>query len=246
MGSKSLVDNLADRLIDQVVRGEIAVDEALPSEAELAAQAGVSRLTVREAVKVLRTKNIVRVRRGRGTYVNAPDRWTDLEPMLRAAGQGAGTGTAVLELLEVRRMIEAGAAELCAARRTDADLARLAACAAEVDEAAALGDPAAFARADTAFHGAILRSCGNVYLPVLCEPLDRVLLRSTVQAASFTAVRENTLQHHRDILAGVAAGSPAAARKAMEAHMEQISSDLLRYVVGRSGQGAAEEAAAAP
>lgn len=53
MGSESLADRLADRLLDQVVRGELAVDEALPSEAEIAAAADVSRLTVREAVKVL-------------------------------------------------------------------------------------------------------------------------------------------------------------------------------------------------
>ncbi|TDQ45746.1 FadR/GntR family transcriptional regulator [Actinorugispora endophytica] len=236
MSSESLVDSLAEHLLDQVVRGEIAVDEALPSEAELAVQAGVSRLTVREAVKVLRTKNIVRVKRGRGTYVNAADRWTDLEPVLRAVGRGAGAGTTALAVVEVRRMIEAGAAELCAARRTEADLALLAAHVAEMDEAAAAGDAAAFARADDAFHEAVLRSCGNAFVPAVCGPLDRLLPHVRTRAAAFAPVRENAQKHHRHILAEVTAGSPAAARGAMEAHMDQTATDLLHYVVDRMGE----------
>ncbi|MEY9211306.1 FadR family transcriptional regulator [Thermobifida halotolerans] len=234
MGSESLADRLADRLLDQVVRGELAVDEALPSEAEIAAQADVSRLTVREAVKVLRTKNIVRVKRGRGTYVNAPDHWTDLELVLRMAGRRAGTDTAALGLFEVRRMLEAGAAELCARRRSDADLALLGSHVAEMDKAATAHDAAAFARADAAFHETILRSCGNVFVPAVCGPLDRMLLRLHARAAGVAPVRLRAQRHHHRILAEISAGSPAAARAAMAAHMDQTAEDLLRHAVGGS------------
>ncbi|GAA3991836.1 FadR family transcriptional regulator [Thermobifida alba] len=234
MGSESLADRLADRLLDQVVRGELAVDEALPSEAEIAAQADVSRLTVREAVKVLRTKNIVRVKRGRGTYVNAPDHWTDLELILRMAGRRIGPNTATLGLFEVRRMLESGAAELCARRRSDADLALLGAHVAEMDKAVTADDASAFARADAAFHETILRSCGNVFVPAMCAPLDRILLRLHARAAGVAQIRLRAQSHHRRILAGISAASPEEAREAMDAHLEQTTEDLLRHVIGGS------------
>ncbi|KUP95981.1 FadR/GntR family transcriptional regulator [Thermobifida cellulosilytica] len=241
MGSESLADRLADQLLDQVVRGELAVDEALPSEGEIAAQAGVSRLTVREAVKVLRTKNIVRVKRGRGTYVNAPDQWTDLELVLRLAGRRSGSSTAALGLLEAQRILETGAAELCAQRRSEADLALLGTHVAEMDKAVAEHDAAAFVRAELAFHSTVLRSCGNVFVPAMCGPLERMLLRLHTRAAHVVQVRRRTLRHHRRILAEITAGSPAAARAAMNAHLEQTAEDLLRHGVG----GAADSAPAA-
>ncbi len=235
MGSESLADRLADRLLDQVVRGELAVDEALPSEAEIAAAADVSRLTVREAVKVLRTKNIVRVKRGRGTYVNAPEHWTDLELILRMAQRRSGAGAAALGLLEVRRILEAGAAELCAQRRSDADLALLTTHVAEMDKAIAADDASTFARAETAFHETIVRSCGNVFIPAICTPVDRLLLHLHARTATIAHIRVRAQSHHRRILSGIAAGSPAAARDAMRAHFDQLAEDLLRHVVDRCG-----------
>ena len=215
MGSESLADRLADRLLDQVVRGELAVDEALPSEAEIAAAADVSRLTVREAVKVLRTKNIVRVKRGRGTYVNAPEHWTDLELILRMAQRRSGAGAAALGLLEVRRILEAGAAELCAQRRSDADLALLTTHVAEMDKAIAADDASTFARAETAFHETIVRSCGNVFIPAICAPW-------TGYCCTCTPDRNHRLHPSAPkattagSLSGIA-GSPAAAWDAMRA-----------------------------
>ena len=64
---ESLVDSVACRLIDSITSGAIGPDELLPSESELATTWFVSRLTIREAVKSLRVKQLVRVERGRGT-----------------------------------------------------------------------------------------------------------------------------------------------------------------------------------
>ncbi|MFF3333856.1 FadR/GntR family transcriptional regulator [Streptomyces sp. NPDC002888] len=64
------------QLLTAIIDGQYPPDSALPPEGELSAMGGISRLTVREAVKQLRAQNDVRVVRGRGTYVNPPDRWT--------------------------------------------------------------------------------------------------------------------------------------------------------------------------
>lgn len=109
MERKTLVDTVADQVLDRIITGEIAIGSALPSEADIAEAEGVSRLTVREALKALRAKNVVSVQRGRGTYINPPEAWTSLEAMIRATSHGTGEHNTSLQLLEVRRMIETGA-----------------------------------------------------------------------------------------------------------------------------------------
>ncbi|MBC9727576.1 FadR/GntR family transcriptional regulator [Streptomyces sp. TRM68367] len=115
----SLSDKLAERLLYSIIDGHYPPGTALPPEGALAEEYAASRLTVREAIKVLRSQNVVRIHRGRGTYVNAPDHWTALEPMIRAAATAPRAGGAISEkLIEARRLIEVGAAQLAAARCT--------------------------------------------------------------------------------------------------------------------------------
>ncbi|WP_329609345.1 FadR/GntR family transcriptional regulator [Arthrobacter sp. ATA002] len=94
MERKTLVDTVADQLLDRIIAGVIEVGSVLPSEADIAADANVSRLTVREALKALRAKNVVNVQRGRGTYINPPEVWTSLDAMMRATARGVGEGSA--------------------------------------------------------------------------------------------------------------------------------------------------------
>lgn len=147
------------------------------------------------------------------------------------ARRRSGTGAAALGLLEVRRILEAGAAELCAQRRSDADLALLNTHMAEMDKAITAADASTFARAETAFHETIVRSCGNVFLPAICASLDRMLLQLHTRAATIDQIRLRTQNHHRRILAGIASASPDTARDAMHAHFDQTAEDLLRHVI---------------
>lgn len=106
--------------VERIGSGEFAEGSALPPEALLAEQVGASRLTVREAVKVLASQHVLRPVQGRGTYVNPVDRWTSLEAIIRVQ-RGDGV-KAIAQLVEVRAMIEVGAAELFAGRVTDPEL----------------------------------------------------------------------------------------------------------------------------
>ena len=114
MPRDSLADSLADQLLQGIIDGRYPTNDPLPPEADIAKEANVSRLTVREAVKTLRAKSIVRIDRGRGTYTNPPDRWTDLEALVRAVSAQAPTLAGVVpeRLIEARRVIETGATEL--------------------------------------------------------------------------------------------------------------------------------------
>ena len=88
MARKSLVVEVAEELLDRILAGEFPPGSVVPGELELSSRHEVSRMTVREAVKTLAAQNILRVERGRGTYVNPVNRWSSLHAVLRATTEG--------------------------------------------------------------------------------------------------------------------------------------------------------------
>jgi GntR family transcriptional regulator, transcriptional repressor for pyruvate dehydrogenase complex len=229
----SLADEVTEELLTGIIDGRYPPDSALPPEGDLAREAGVSRLTIREAVKTLRAKNVVRVERGRGTYVNPVDEWTALEALVRATVQreSAAGRTLPERLIEARRIVEVGAAELAADRRTDDDTARLEAQLAEMAAADGAGDVDAFVAADLAFHETVLHAAGNGLIAALLDPLSRLLVPARRQTSEFDDIRRHALGHHAAILEAIRAGDRDQARRAMDQHIEQTQEDLRIYVL---------------
>ncbi|KPI07581.1 GntR domain protein [Actinobacteria bacterium OK074] len=226
----SLSEDLAERLLSAIIDGTYPPDAALPPEAELAEQASVSRLTVREAVKQLRAQNVVRVVRGRGTYVNAPDRWTALEHVVRAASHTSSTSLSE-RLIEARRLIENGATELAALRRGESDLAELREHLAAMRDAADAGDTEQFVQADIDFHDTVMRATGNLFVPLLFEPFGPLLAEGRRETSAVPQIRVNAIAHHEAVLAALESGDPDRARRAMDAHMNQTANDYRTHVV---------------
>ena len=235
MARKSLVSTVADALLDQIVTGQIPVDGALPTEAELCETHDVSRMTVREALKTLQAQNVVRVQAGRGTYVNPVAQWTDLGPILRATSQGADQGVASVQLVEVRRMIETGAAALAATRRSDQDLEKLELLLQRMRDAHASNNLASFVEADIAFHDVIFRATGNVFVAVLFEPLAKVMYAKRQQTSAVIEIQVHAIAKHAAVLEAIRSGDPERARLAMDDHMTQTSDDLREFVLRTTG-----------
>ncbi|MBZ4014747.1 FadR/GntR family transcriptional regulator [Streptomyces purpurogeneiscleroticus] len=230
----ALSDEIAERLLTSIIDGHYPPGTLLPVEDELAQEYSASRLTLREAVKVLRSQNIVRIHRGRGTYVNAPDQWTALEPMIRAEARRPG-GTVSEKLIEARELIEAGSARLAAVRRTEDDLTELAELLEEMKETAGAGDTDAFVDADIAFHQVIMRASGNAFVPLLFQPFGRLLVDGRRETSAVPQIRENAIAHHQKVLDALRAGDPEQARQAMEGHMAQTADDLRTHVLKSDG-----------
>ncbi|WP_330354268.1 FadR/GntR family transcriptional regulator [Streptomyces chartreusis] len=226
----SLSEELAERLLSEIIDGAYPPDAALPPEGELAEQSSVSRLTVREAVKQLRAQNVVRVVRGRGTYVNAPDRWTALEPVVRAASRSSHTSLSE-RLIEARRLIENGATELAALRRGETDLAELREHLAAMREAADEADTEKFVQADIDFHATVMRATGNLFVPLLFEPFGPLLAEGRRETSAVPQIRVNAIAHHEAVLAALESGDPDKAREAMNAHMNQTANDYRTHVL---------------
>lgn len=227
-----LADEIAQNLLDRIVDGDLPSGGRLPSENELGQEFDVSRLTVREAIRTLQAQNVVEVVRGRGTLVRPVDEWTGLEAVLRATVRGGDDLTASLQLIQVRRMIETGAAALAAEHRDASDLAALEQDLQGMRDAHERGDLAAFVEHDIHFHDVILSATGNVFVAVLFEPLSRVMREKRRQTSSIPAIQAHAIDEHVRVLEAIRSGDAETARLAMESHMAQTARDLREHVFG--------------
>lgn len=229
---RPLADHLAEQILDDVLAGRYPAGTALPSEPELAEASGMSRLTVREAVKTLRAKGVLQVVQGRGTFVAPTEEWSVLDPTLLIARSAAQADSLLLPLkfIEARRLVEVGVAELAATRRTDTDVDLLEESLAEMRKASRTKDVGAFVRADILFHQIVLDAADNAFVAAIFDPLAQILRLTRYQTSAHAPVRRHAITHHGNILQAIAAADPAAAREAMHAHIVQTENDMVRYV----------------
>lgn len=208
------VDLVTAHVKGLVERGELRPGDRLPPERELAAQIGVSRPTVRTALRSLATMGVVQSKQGSGTFI------ADGPPALAAEPFGllaALHGLSRDGLFEARIVLEAGSSAF-AADRASGD--QLAAMSEEVTGMfASLEDPLAFLRHDVRFHRAVAAASGNPVLGVLIDMLGSLFYerrRETIQTA--TDLRE-TAEAHRKIYQAIRARNREAAIAAMRTHL---------------------------
>lgn len=230
MARKLLASVVADDLLDAIIEGQLG--PALPTEAELCERYDVSRMTVREALKTLQAQNVIAVLAGRGAYVNPVEEWRGIEAILRATSRMSSQGETSVQLLEVRRMIETGAAALAASRRTEAEVDRLADLLERMRSAHREGDLELFVEADIAFHDTILRATRNPFVGVLFEPLARVMRDKREQTSAVREIQAHAIERHAAVFEAVRSGDSERARLAMDDHMTQTADDLRHYVLG--------------
>ncbi|MFE6646727.1 FadR/GntR family transcriptional regulator [Nocardioides sp. NPDC057772] len=176
---RSLVDQAIDGMRELLADGEWAVGARIPPEPELAAALGVSRNTVREAVRALAHTGVLEVRRGDGTYVAASNEVAAM--MRRQVGR-----VDLQHVLEVRHAIETQAAALAAERRSDDDLQTLTALMERRAAAVEAGDSEAFAEADAEFHLGVVTATHNPLLIELYAGFEETL-RATIHLDDETA-----------------------------------------------------------
>ena len=214
--SAGVTDDAIERIRELIASGAWGPGTRLPREVDLAKQLGLSRNSLREAVRALSQARVLEVRQGDGTYVSSLDPGELLEPTLSATH--LLQGRTVLELFEVRRMLEPEAAAL-AAQRGDAEVA--AALEAELDRMVAAGDSADdLVEADAAFHDVIAHAPGNGVLRALLRSLST----STVRARLWHGIAERgaldqAREEHRRIYEAIAAGDADLARASALLHI---------------------------
>jgi GntR family transcriptional regulator, transcriptional repressor for pyruvate dehydrogenase complex len=218
----ALTDEAIEKIKQMIVSGRVRPGEKLPREADLAAELGLSRNSLREAVKALSLINVLDVRQGDGTYA------TSLAPSLLLEALSFivdfHRDDTVLEFLEVRRILEPGATALAALRMSDEDKTKLG----DILDSVAVDSPVEdFVAADLEFHKKIAIGSGNSVLASLVDNMSMPTARARVwRGMTEPHAQERTLAEHRAIYQAIVNRDPDLARSWAIAHIAGIESWL--------------------
>ena len=221
MEKKSLTQQTAERLYARIVaEGEPGPVEKLPNELDLSQELGVSRTTLREAIRALLTQGVLEVRRGKGTFVS--EQVGEIEDfgfggLERVKGQ-------LRDLFELRAMFEPKAAALACRRATEAQRAEILEKGRAVEECIRAGrDRTA---ADRAFHAAIVRDAHNEFLMRLLPLIDQAVAAALTAGEHQEQLAEDTLRDHALLMEFFQRRDAEGAEHAMAIHMRH-SMDVM-------------------
>jgi GntR family transcriptional regulator, transcriptional repressor for pyruvate dehydrogenase complex len=221
--TEKLSQQITRQLLETIIVGHYRPGELLPPERDLASMFQVSRAAVREALGTLAAKGFVSVRQGRGTTVNPPEDWNKLDPEVFLLLRG---DQVFEELIEMRYIIEPEVAALAAVNITDEELE-------ELRQVADLPDSDTVeqhVKRDTLFHLQITKATHNhILMMVLTSTYD---LLSESRRRTFVVAGElpKARKWHEEIFNSIKKHDPAAAREAMQAHIQQVGKALQLYI----------------
>ncbi|NEA47316.1 FadR/GntR family transcriptional regulator [Streptomyces sp. SID10815] len=212
----SAMEAVLTHLRGAIERGEYAIGDKLPSEAELCRTLEVSRPVLREALRALQTMGLTRSRTGKGTFVVA-DAVEDPTFGDYAAG----------DLMEVRRHIEVPVAGYAALRRTPEDLDHLVHLLERMERET---DTTSWVALDTVFHLAVAQAARNPVFRRVIEEIRDALARQSAFLTELGGRREQSNREHRALVEALTEGSEHDAVQAMTHHLDRVENTLTAIV----------------
>ena len=217
----TLPEEIANRLLMQIREQQLRPGDKLPAERNLARMLVVSRPVLREALRALALMRVVDIRQGDGTYI------TSLEPRQLVAHLDfvfSKDSVALVQLLEARRVVEAGNVRLAAARITDDELAELDGLVASMADA--IDDPDQFSELDIQMHVAVCAAADNFLLLQFMNIVSTLGKVSRERTGGRREVRDASLRDHHTLLEGLRAHDPDVAEQAMLRHLDHVEAVL--------------------
>jgi DNA-binding FadR family transcriptional regulator len=226
IGNKTnLHGRIAEHLGVSILSGKIRPGEVLPTEAALGLSLNVSRTAIREAVKVLTSKGLVEVRRKTGTRIRPKKEWNALDPdVLAWQFSGGNLPAAIMDLLELREIIEPASARMAAERATPEDMVEIHNAFSEMETS--VGKTAASVEADLHFHLAILESTHNSFMRPFGALIQAALRASFRLTNKDAAAYQQSLFKHRAVLNAIKAQRESSAENSMRAVLDGTRHDI--------------------
>jgi GntR family transcriptional repressor for pyruvate dehydrogenase complex len=231
--SVSRTQQVREQLEASIERGDYKPGDRLPSERELVELLGVSRVSVREAIRSLEAVGLVEVQHGRGCFVTSSrsDSYASSFSHWLAVHRDE-----VLELLKVRGALDELAAELAAAAKDAAEPGRLR----ELNATFRATDPAdveTLVARDVAFHDAIAEASGSPLLADLLRDLHETFNESRKATLQPSGRPAASAREHDAIVSAIEAGDPRAARTAVAKHLASVRSSLTTFLETTDTEG---------
>ncbi|MFG1945003.1 FadR/GntR family transcriptional regulator [Nonomuraea sp. NPDC048826] len=220
----AVTDAAIDKIKQMILSGEVAPGDRLPKEADLAERLGLSRNSLREAVRALALINVLDVRQGDGTYV------TSLEPRLLLDTMSfildLHRDDTVLQFFEVRRILEPAATAMAAELMTDDDIAELRTILESLPAEPTIEELVAN---DLRFHQRIAAGSGNSVLCSFIESLSGPTTRARIwRGLTQEGAMARTREQHTAIYEAIAARQPEVARAWATIHVAGVESWLRK------------------
>ena len=210
----SLSEQAANQIMDMIlVQKRFQAGDKLPNELELAQELQISRVTLREAIRILCTRGFVEIQRGRGTFVTSTVAMPDGEDLSRLGNMAISRR----DHLEVRLMLEPTAAYYAAKRATPQEIQTFRELAQKIEDVGASGKSRDQHEQD--FHNAIALASHNDFMNVLTPIINKTLTDTITDYDSDREFVRRSLQDHRQIVRFLEAGNAEGARTAMHLHI---------------------------
>lgn len=216
---------VAEQLKKKIISGEYASGDKLPVEAELCQSFGVSRITVREAMKKLSTMGLVEIKQGKGTFVKSVDLGVFMKPLFQLVEYSEINIEAIYT---ARELIESGIAGLAAASRSTEDIARLENVLQNIRYCYDQGDLEGCYQCDVDFHMALAKAAGNPILLATMEVLQDIDDACVKRYDKYLVGYEGSKKEHQDILDAVIRQDTQQAQETMRLHARNSKAILLK------------------
>jgi GntR family transcriptional repressor for pyruvate dehydrogenase complex len=214
---QTVAEAISAEILDLLRQKELKPGDKLPPERELAEILGVSRPSLREALRALSIMKIVEVRQGDGTYVSALKTEELVEHLEFVFMLDNST---MLQLFEARKIVETGNVSLAAERISDEELSILRTCLEKSEHS--VDDPEAFMQADIELHEIITRAARNPLLERFMASIGTLSRASRHKTTHMSGVTKTAVEDHRQIVNALEARDPQAASAAMLCHLEHV------------------------
>ncbi|MGR9050466.1 FadR/GntR family transcriptional regulator [Halobacillus faecis] len=226
--TKKIYEQVADSLLDSLKKGELKPGDKLDSVESLAGSFSVGRSAIREALSALRAMGILEMRQGEGTYVKAfdPSRFS-----LPVSVAFLMKKEDMKDLMEVRHILEVGAAGTAARTRQEDDLRAMEQALADMEKAKGNGELGE--KADLEFHIALVQATQNQILINLMNSVSEIMVQAMRETRKLLHTPEGTsrlLKQHKQIFDAVKAQDEALAQEAMVHHLQSVEEHLAEYL----------------
>lgn len=228
-------DVLATVLREKILKGELPEGAELPAEREMGEQAGLSRATVREALRILESEGLISTRTGRkgGSSVARPSSAT-IENSVGIFIRGQRIRFEAV--LETRAAIEPASARFAALHRTDDDLAELERCHANLEQASRDSDLQAYVKANLDWHVQVVRASHNELLIAFISAVSQPVYEATeVEGFNSQQVRDAVIKAHLKVMDAIRESDGDAAARRMERHVSAYINDVRSAARAQNG-----------
>ena len=217
----NIKDRIVDKLMSQIIDGELKVGDKLPVESFLCSEMGVSRVTLREAIKQLEALGFVKIDRGNGTIVQMPD-FGIIETVIEFFGKTGGIS--LKDFHDFRSLIEIEVVGLATEKGDKALIKSLDRLLKEAESN--IEDEFSYVELDFRFHKEILEASPNKLYSMMIAPFDAYLRKSRTLSFSDISAAKKTIKMHKEIVDAMHDKDAMKAREQMSKHLQKTAEDL--------------------